>query len=63
MNTDEVLGIQDAVFVLSCSVDDFSGEVLILVSNGFAERIFDGWVVAVDEQTIDELNGKGGFAW
>jgi len=47
---------------LTCGVDDFGGEVLLLVADYFAEGVFDGWVVALDEVAIDVAHCQGGFA-
>jgi hypothetical protein len=43
---------------LTRGIDDLGREVLGLVADDFAEGVFDGGVVALDEVTIDELDGK-----
>jgi hypothetical protein len=57
MNADEMLRVQDAVFVLSSSIDDFCCELLALVFDRLAECVLNGRVVAVDKMAIDELYG------
>jgi hypothetical protein len=41
---------------LASSVDNLRRKVLVLVANHLAERILNGWVVAVDKVAIDELH-------
>lgn len=55
MNPDKVLGIKNAVLVLSSSVHDFCSEVLSFVSDGLAKGVLDRRVVAVYEETIYKL--------
>ena len=47
---------------LSSSVDDFCRILLGLVLDGLAERILNGRIVALDEMSVDELDGERGFA-
>lgn len=63
MDSDEMFGVQDAVLVLACGVDDFSGIILTLISNRLAKSVLNRGVVAVDEMAIDELNRKGRLSW
>lgn len=63
MDPDEVLAVEYRVFILTRGVDDLDGEVLVAVADDFAEGVFDGGVVGVDEVAVDVLHGEGGFAW
>jgi hypothetical protein len=47
---------------LSCCVDDFRQELLVLVLNFMAECVLDRRVVALDEVPFAVLDGQGGFA-
>lgn len=48
---------------MSSGIDDFRRKILALIPDGFAERILDCWVVAVDKVAVDKLNSKGGLAY
>ena len=63
VDADKVLGVEDAVLVLSRGVDHLNGEVVVAVADDLAEGVFDGWVVRVDEVAVDVLDCEGGFAW
>ena len=63
MNADKVFRIENRVFILAGGVDDFDGKVLVLQTDDFAEGVFDGGVVGVDEVAVDVLDREGGFAW
>lgn len=63
MDANEVLAIKDGVFILTCSINDLDGEVLVAVADDLAEGVFDRRIVGVDEVTVDVLYGEGGFAW
>ena len=63
VDADKVLGVEDAVLVLSRGVDHLNGEVMVAVANDLAEGVFDGRVVRVDEVAVDVLDCEGGFAW
>lgn len=58
----EVLGVQDAVFILSRSIDYLRREVLTLVSYDFAESILDSGIVALYKVAIDELDCQTRFS-
>ena len=61
VDADEVLVVEDGVFVLAGRVDDFHRVVMVLVVDNLAERVFDGRVVGVDKVTVDILDRKGAF--
>jgi hypothetical protein len=63
MNANEVLAVENRVLVLPRCVDDLEREVLVPVADDFAESVFDGGVVGVDEMAVDELDCEGGFAY
>ena len=63
MNTDKVLRVEDAVLVLAGGVDHLDGKVMVAVADDFAESVFDGRVVRVDEVPVDVLHCERGFAW
>ena len=63
VDADKVLGVEDAVLVLSRGVDHLNGEVVVAVADDLAEGVFDGRVVRVDEVAVDVLDCEGGFAW
>lgn len=54
MNTDEVLGVEDAVLVLACCIDNFGGVVLSLVLDHLAECVLNRGIVAIDKMAINE---------
>lgn len=56
MYPNEVLRVQDAVFILTSRIDDLGRKVLALVSNRLAESVLDCRIVAVNEMTVDELH-------
>ena len=58
MYANEVFAVQNRVLVLARRINDLGREVLIPVANHFAEGVFDGGVVGVDEVTVDVLNGE-----
>lgn len=62
MDPDKVLRVKDAVLVLAGSVDDLGREILVLIPDDFAEGILDGWIVALHEVTVDELDSQTRFA-
>jgi hypothetical protein len=62
MNTNKVLGVEDAVLVLAGGVDHLDGKVMVAVADDFAESVFDGRVVRVDEVPVDVLHCEGRFA-
>lgn len=47
---------------LASCVDDICCEFLALVLDDFAESIFNRWVIALHEMSVDELDRQGGFA-
>jgi len=53
MDADKMLAIQNTVFILAGCVDNFCREVLSLVANLLAERIFNCRIVALDEVSVD----------
>jgi hypothetical protein len=63
VDADEVLGVEDAVLVLAGGVDHLDGEVVVAVADDFAESVFDGRVIRVDEVAVDILNCEGRFTW
>jgi hypothetical protein len=63
VDSDEVLGVEDAVLVLAGGVDHLDGEVVVAVADHFAEGVFDGRVVRVDKVAVDVLDCEGGLAW
>jgi len=62
MYANEVLAIQNRVLVLPCCVNDLGGDVLVLISNDFAECIFDGGVIRVHEMAVDILHCQRALA-
>lgn len=62
MDTDKVLGVEYAVLILACCVDDFGRVVLSLVLDHFAKSVLDCGIVAVNEVTIDESYCQGRLA-
>lgn len=62
MYTNEVLAIQNRVLVLPCCINDLGGDVLVLISNDFAERVFDGGIIRVDEVAVDILHRQRALA-
>lgn len=62
MDSNEMFGIQDAVFILTSSVDNFCGIVLAFIPNCLAKGILDRWVVAIYKVSVDKLYRKGGFS-
>jgi len=62
MDSDEVLRVQNAVFILSSCINDLRGVILPLVLDHTTEGIFNGWIIAFDEMSIDELHRERRFA-
>lgn len=62
VDANEVLGVENAVFVLAGGVDHLDGKVMVAVADDFAESVFDGRVVRVDKVAVDVLHCEGGFA-
>lgn len=62
VDTNEVLGVEDAVFILASGVDHLDGKVMVAVADDLAESVFDGRVVGVDKVAVDVLHCEGGFA-
>lgn len=62
MNADEMLGIQDTVFILTGGINDLRSKVLSVVLDNSAECILDSRVIALYENAIDKADGKGGFS-
>lgn len=62
MNTNEVLAIQNRVFILTGGVDDLHSKVLIPVSYDLAECVLNGGIVGVYEMTFDVLHRERAFA-
>ena len=56
MDTNEMFRIQDTVFILASSVNDFRREILALVSNRLAESVLDRGIITVYEVAVDELD-------
>ena len=63
VNANKVLAVKYSVLVLTRSIDDLDGEVMVAVANDFAEGVLDGRVVGVDEVPVDVLHSEGAFAW
>ncbi len=63
MYADEVLAIEDRIFVLACRINDFYSKILVLVTDDFAKGVLDGRVVGIDEVAIDELDCQRAFAY
>lgn len=63
MYPNEVLAVEYSVLILSSSIDDLHGEVLISIANDFAESVFDCRVVRIDEVSVDVLDREGALAW
>lgn len=57
-----MLRVQDAVLILSSSVDDLKSIVLVFNLDLFAKRVLNGGIVALDEVVVYISNGEGGFA-
>lgn len=47
---------------LAGGINDLGRKLLVLVPYDLAKRILDGWIIALDEVTVDELNRQAGFA-
>lgn len=62
VDANEVLGVEDAVFILAGGVDHLDGKVMVAVADDLAESVFDGRVVGVDKVAVDVLHCEGGFA-
>ena len=62
VDANEVLGVEDAVFVLAGGVDHLDGKVMVAVADDLAESVLDGRVVGVDKVAVDVLHCEGGFA-
>lgn len=62
VDADEVLGVEDAVFILAGGVDHLDGKVMVAVADDLAESVLDGRVVGVDKMAVDVLHCEGGFA-
>ena len=63
MDANEMLAVQNRVFILPGGVDDLKCEILVPIADYFAEGVFDCWVIGVDEMAIDELDCEGGLAY
>lgn len=59
MNSDEMLRVQDAVFILASRVHDLRSKVLAFVLDGAAECILDRRVVALHKDPVDKADSKG----
>jgi len=57
MYTDEVLGVEYTVFILTSRIYDVRRKLLSLELDNLAKRILDRRVITLDEMTIDELHG------
>jgi hypothetical protein len=62
MDPNKVLRVEDAVFILSRSVDNLSHKVLAFVFDWAAEGILNGGIVALLKISFDKTDGKGRFA-
>ena len=62
VDANEVLGVEDAVFILAGGVDHLDGKVMVAVADDLAESVLDGRVVGVDKVAVDVLHCEGGFA-
>ena len=62
VDTNEVLRVENAVFILASGVDHLDGKVMVAVADDLAESVFDGRVVGVDKVAVDVLHCERGFA-
>lgn len=62
MDADEMLRVEDAVFILASRVDDLGHVVLALVLDGAVEGVLDRRVVVLDKGALDEADGQRRFA-
>ena len=62
VDANEVLGVENAVFILAGGVDHLDGKVMVAVADDLAESVLDGRVVGVDKVAVDVLHCEGGFA-
>lgn len=62
MDADEMLAVENAVFVLASSVDDLGSEFLIVVFDDAGEGVLDCRVVGLDEDAVDEADSERGLA-
>lgn len=58
VDPNEMLRIQDTVFILACCVDNFCLKLMAIILNRLTEGVFDRRIVAVNEVAVDELNCK-----
>ena len=58
MYTNEVLAVEYSILILASGINDLDREVLISISNDFAEGVLDGRVVGVDEVAVHKLHCK-----
>lgn len=62
MDANEVLGVQDAIFILTGRINDLGRIFLASIANSLAEGVLDSRIVAVNEMSVDELHGKRRFS-
>lgn len=63
VDADEVLGVQDGVFILAGRIDNLQRVVLVLNLHFLAKRVLDGGVIALDEVVIDVAHGQRRLAY
>ena len=56
MYPNEMLRVQNAVFVLSRCIHNLSSEVLAFVLDKAIESIFDSWVVDLNKDAFDKAD-------
>lgn len=62
VDADEVLAVEDGVFVLARRIYNLGREVGVLVSDHFAKGVLDRRVVGVYEVAVDVLDCQGALA-
>ena len=61
MYPNEMLRVQNAVFVLSCCIHNLSSEILAFVLDNTIESIFDSWVVDLNKDAFDKADSQRRF--
>jgi hypothetical protein len=63
MDSNEMFGVQYAVFVLAGCINYLGRIILAIVFNDPTKGVFDCRVVALDKVMLNKPNGKGGFPY
>lgn len=62
MCTNEMLIVQNGVFVLSGRVDELNSVVLALIPDNLTKVVLDRWIVGVDKMALNVLDSEGALA-